>query len=106
MNEGKFVLDATKFNDTCVIGYDKLGDFVHDITKTCQKTSRVDDYSEFFQNESEYEKNSRNKSNLKLLIAASIVAEIRKDVFTKTGFTCSAGIAHNKILAKLCAGNI
>ena len=29
---------------------------------------------------------------------------MRAEVFNKTQFRCSAGIAHNKVLAKLCAG--
>ncbi|CAL7936627.1 unnamed protein product [Xylocopa violacea] len=40
----------------------------------------------------------------KLAIAGIIVEEIRADIFDKTGFRCSAGIAHNKILAKLACG--
>jgi DNA polymerase eta len=33
-----------------------------------------------------------------------IVAELRKQVLKETEFTCSAGIAHNKMLAKLASG--
>ncbi|CAA6671883.1 unnamed protein product [Spirodela intermedia] len=33
-----------------------------------------------------------------------IVAQLRMDVLKKTSFTCSAGIAHNKMLAKLASG--
>lgn len=44
---------------------------------------------------------SFQKSDIKLLIASSIVNEIRAEVLEKTGFECSAGIAHNKTLAKL-----
>ncbi|XP_076760670.1 DNA polymerase eta [Xylocopa sonorina] len=40
----------------------------------------------------------------KLAIAGVIVEEIRADIFDKTGFRCSAGIAQNKILAKLACG--
>ncbi|KAK1131495.1 hypothetical protein K0M31_017778 [Melipona bicolor] len=40
----------------------------------------------------------------KLAIAGIIVEEIRADIFDKTGFRCSAGIAQNKILAKLACG--
>mmetsp|Transcript_1898 Transcript_1898/g.3423 ORF Transcript_1898/g.3423 Transcript_1898/m.3423 type:complete len:541 (-) Transcript_1898:1015-2637(-) len=37
----------------------------------------------------------------KLLMAAKITSEIRAKVFEVCGYTCSAGIAHNKTLAKL-----
>ncbi|KAF5281408.1 hypothetical protein FQA39_LY17804 [Lamprigera yunnana] len=39
-----------------------------------------------------------------LAYGAVIVEEIRAAVFQRTGYTCSAGIAHNKILAKLACG--
>ncbi|XP_056693941.1 DNA polymerase eta isoform X3 [Spinacia oleracea] len=43
--------------------------------------------------------------NDKLLsCGALIVAELRKHVLKETEFTCSAGIAHNKMLAKLASG--
>ncbi|RZF34267.1 hypothetical protein LSTR_LSTR010241 [Laodelphax striatellus] len=40
----------------------------------------------------------------KLAFGARIVEEIRASVYEKTGFRCSAGIAHNKIMAKLVCG--
>ncbi|XP_021743146.1 DNA polymerase eta-like isoform X2 [Chenopodium quinoa] len=43
--------------------------------------------------------------NDKLLsCGALIVAELRNNVLKETEFTCSAGIAHNKMLAKLASG--
>ncbi|XP_014662519.1 PREDICTED: DNA polymerase eta-like isoform X2 [Priapulus caudatus] len=39
-----------------------------------------------------------------LAAAAAIVEEIREAVWKDTGFRCSAGIAHNKVLAKLACG--
>lgn len=43
--------------------------------------------------------------NDKLLsCGALIVAELRKQVLKETEYTCSAGIAHNKMLAKLASG--
>lgn len=43
-------------------------------------------------------------ANLKLAYGAAIAEEIRALVLQRTGYTCSAGIAHNKIMAKLAAG--
>ncbi|XP_076640913.1 DNA polymerase eta-like [Halictus rubicundus] len=40
----------------------------------------------------------------KLAVAGVIVEELRADILAKTGFKCSAGIAQNKILAKLACG--
>ncbi|KAG9439017.1 hypothetical protein H6P81_019182 [Aristolochia fimbriata] len=39
-----------------------------------------------------------------LTCGAIIVAQLRMDVLRETQFTCSAGIAHNKMLAKLASG--
>ncbi|XP_069698469.1 DNA polymerase eta [Periplaneta americana] len=41
---------------------------------------------------------------LRLAVAGIIVEEMRAAVYKETGFRCSAGIAHNKILAKLACG--
>lgn len=45
-----------------------------------------------------------NSSSLRLAVGALIVEEMRAAVLAETGFNCSAGIAHNKILAKLACG--
>eukprot|EP00795_Rhopilema_esculentum_P013193 gene13193-4002_t len=43
-------------------------------------------------------------SNLNLGVGAIVANEMRDAVLERTKFTCSAGIAHNKMLAKLVAG--
>ncbi|GFN97064.1 DNA polymerase eta-like [Plakobranchus ocellatus] len=40
----------------------------------------------------------------RLAVAATMVEEMRAAVLKETGFTCSAGISHNKMLAKLACG--
>ncbi|XP_062587283.1 DNA polymerase eta-like [Saccostrea cucullata] len=45
-----------------------------------------------------------DSSDQKLLIGALIAEEMRVAVYKETGFRCSAGIAHNKMLAKLVCG--
>ncbi|CAG9767690.1 unnamed protein product [Ceutorhynchus assimilis] len=45
-----------------------------------------------------------DETNLKLALGGVICEEIRAEVFKITGYRCSAGIAHNKILAKLVCG--
>jgi len=42
--------------------------------------------------------------NTRLAVGASILEDMRRAVYDKTGFSCSAGIAHNKVLAKLSCG--
>ena len=39
-----------------------------------------------------------------LACAAAAVAELRQAVREELGYTCSAGIAHTKLMAKLCSG--
>jgi DNA polymerase eta len=39
-----------------------------------------------------------------LVIASEIVRDVRRAVFEKLGYTCSAGVARNKLLAKLGSG--
>lgn len=48
--------------------------------------------------------NSSDNADQKLLIGAVIAEEMRAAVCKETGFRCSAGIAHNKMLAKLACG--
>lgn len=50
------------------------------------------------------DRESFRKNDIKLLVAATIVNDIRAEVKAKTGFECSAGIAHNKTLAKIVCG--
>jgi len=40
----------------------------------------------------------------RLAVGAIMVSEMREAVLKETQFTCSAGVAHNKMLAKLCGG--
>ncbi|XP_039255290.2 DNA polymerase eta-like [Styela clava] len=42
--------------------------------------------------------------NIRLVIAGAITEEIRAAVYHQTGFRCSAGVSHNKMLSKLACG--
>ncbi|XP_061600893.1 DNA polymerase eta isoform X2 [Cololabis saira] len=46
----------------------------------------------------------QNSADLQLTVGAIIVEEMRAAVEKHTGFQCSAGISHNKVLAKLACG--
>ncbi|XP_067006969.2 DNA polymerase eta [Anabrus simplex] len=54
--------------------------------------------------ESVYQNELSDKATERLAVAGLIVEEMRAAIYSKTGFQCSAGIAHNKILAKLACG--
>ncbi|KAL2081761.1 hypothetical protein ACEWY4_023614 [Coilia grayii] len=45
-----------------------------------------------------------NSAELQLAVGAVIIEEMRAAVKQDTGFRCSAGISHNKVLAKLACG--
>ncbi|XP_072393532.1 DNA polymerase eta isoform X2 [Diabrotica undecimpunctata] len=74
-------LTIDKLKNTFVVGCDTR-DFLHNL-----------------QNSTEF-----LESNLKLCLGGVIAEEIRAEVLKQTGYKCSAGIAHNKILAKLACG--
>ncbi|MED6269055.1 hypothetical protein CHARACLAT_029091 [Characodon lateralis] len=46
----------------------------------------------------------QNSAEMQLTVGALIVEEMRAAVEKHTGFRCSAGISHNKVLAKLACG--
>ena len=47
---------------------------------------------------------SRGWVDLRMQLAAELAAEIREAVFSELGYTCSAGVATNKTLAKIGSG--
>lgn len=90
--------DIEKLIGTFAVGFETIADYVSQIHETNELTTSQD-LEDDSENPTVYK-----TSDLKLLIAAKIVNEIRFAVREKTGYACSAGIAHNKILAKLtCA---
>ncbi|XP_050345009.1 DNA polymerase eta isoform X2 [Nymphalis io] len=80
-------LSSSMMPNTFALGYDSFDNFISDI-HSCGSDSIEFDYDHA----------------KKLIVGAQIVSEIRAAVFEETGYTCSAGIAHNKILAKLVCG--
>lgn len=41
--------------------------------------------------------------DLQLALGAELAAEIRQEIFDTLNYTCSAGVAHYKVVAKLCS---
>ncbi|PZC81592.1 hypothetical protein B5X24_HaOG212516 [Helicoverpa armigera] len=73
--------------NTFALGYECVEEFLADVHSCGNENIEFD-----------YEHAKR------LLVGAVIVSEIRAAVYEETGYRCSAGIAHNKILAKLVCG--
>nr|CAH7751321.1 unnamed protein product [Callosobruchus chinensis] len=80
LNNNTCSIDATQMQNTFVVGYD---------TK------------EFIAMLNNHE---LSENNVKLAIGGLITEEIRAAVLERTGYKCSAGVAHNKVLAKLVCG--
>ncbi|ESO84458.1 hypothetical protein LOTGIDRAFT_222102 [Lottia gigantea] len=87
---GSSQITPDKLSNSFVVGHDE------------KDTPREEGLKEWLSNILENEET--NLYNIRLAITASIVEEMRAAVYSKTGFRCSAGIAHNKILAKLACG--
>ena len=54
--------------------------------------------------EGESEEDTVDWDDVVMYTAAELIREIRREVEEKLNYTCSAGIAQNKMLAKLAAG--
>lgn len=100
--QGKYALRTEAFENTFSVGFDTIAEYVQYVTNKVTQTS--DEIDEELEDVPIEEHESFRKNDIKLLIASSIVNEIRAEVKEKTGFECSAGVAHNKTLAKLVCG--
>ncbi|KAH8314875.1 hypothetical protein KR074_006784 [Drosophila pseudoananassae] len=102
MENGTYALKPQELVNTYAVGYPDVGDYVNKITNRFANPY-IDD--ERFQ--LSYDQNDLpavRQSDIRLLIGAAVAGEVRAAVKKETGYECSAGIAHNKILAKLAAG--
>ncbi|CAF1448883.1 unnamed protein product [Adineta ricciae] len=67
-------------------------------------TKNEDERVEAIENWLKNSQSDDGNRNLDLVLGAYLVEGIRKKIKEETGFFCSAGIARNKVLAKLCCG--
>ncbi|XP_017023105.1 DNA polymerase eta [Drosophila kikkawai] len=102
MQSGAFALKPQELINTFAVGYTSIGDYVNKITKRFANPY-VDD-ERFALSYDQNDLPAVRQSDIRLLIGASVAGEVRAAVKKETGYECSAGIAHNKILAKLAAG--
>ncbi|XP_037811260.1 DNA polymerase eta [Lucilia sericata] len=103
MNDGTFVLQPQELVNTYAVGFSTIEEFVTTITSSFITSPLADD-DNFYRNFHENDVPAVRQSNIRLLLGASIASEIRSAVKAETSYECSAGIAHNKILAKLACG--
>ncbi|KAL1974672.1 hypothetical protein VTN31DRAFT_4876 [Thermomyces dupontii] len=54
--------------------------------------------------EAEMEEDNPDWDDMAMLVGAEVVRSVREAIYTKLGYTCSAGIARNKMIAKLGSG--
>ncbi|XP_017013566.2 DNA polymerase eta [Drosophila takahashii] len=102
MQSGAFALQPQELVNSFAVGYPNIGDYVNKITNRFANPYMDDERFQM-----SYDQNDLpavRQSDIRLLIGASVAGEVRAAVKKETGYECSAGIAHNKILAKLAAG--
>lgn len=95
-------MDLRACENTFPVGYGSVGEYVQYVTN--KVTHIIDEVDEDLEQLSEEDQEAFRRSDIRLIIASSIVNEIRAAVKENTGYECSAGIAHNKTLAKLVCG--
>ncbi|TGZ31825.1 DNA polymerase eta [Temnothorax longispinosus] len=79
--------------NTYVVGYSEVGKNNEEERRQGLQTWILDSFKEMHDVQAQ-----------RLAVAGVIIEEIRNSIYTETGFRCSAGIAQNKILAKLSCG--
>lgn len=105
LNEGRFTLSPDKLAGTYAVGYDTINEFVQNISAEMKmKAAGGGERPSVAVDAAVAEERLYNRNEINLLIGASIANEIRAAVKEQTGYDCSAGLAHNKILAKLVCG--
>lgn len=82
MNQGTFVLTPEHLLNSYAIGHENIGDFVQNVSRRMKYETDMDNMDS-----DELEKYAR-KNDLKLMVAASIVNEIRAAVKQRTGKYC------------------
>ncbi|KAH8239684.1 hypothetical protein KR032_006725 [Drosophila birchii] len=102
MQSGAFALKPQELVNTFAVGYSNIGDYVNKITNRFANPYMDDE--RFALSYDQNDLPAVRQSDIRLLIGASVAGEVRAAVKKETGYECSAGIAHNKILAKLAAG--
>lgn len=100
VNVGEFELQPDQLLNTFAVGFDCISDFLLSITTDSENEGSFDGLD----CDEDLSYIDLKTSDIKLLVGATIVNEIRAAVKTETGYECSSGIAHNKILAKLTCG--
>ncbi|EDW79041.1 uncharacterized protein Dwil_GK12166 [Drosophila willistoni] len=102
LQTGAFTLQPQELVNTFAVGYDNMGEYVNKITKRFSNPYMDDERFQLVYDQNDLP--SVRQSDIRLLIGACIAGEVRAAVKKETGYECSAGVAHNKILAKLAAG--
>ncbi|KAF4523810.1 hypothetical protein B566_EDAN008045 [Ephemera danica] len=97
MAENPSLPEPDKFPTTFILGYEPS------VQGDDEEHDRKSGVQSWLQSEGQMAE-EEEEQRLRLAIAAQLVEEIRAAVLAQTGFTCSAGIAHNKPLSKLVCG--
>lgn len=82
MSDGSFVLTPDKLLNCFAVGYNHIGDFIQNLSKNVTPNKKVDNCN--LKNE-DVQETMHAKYDIKLLLGASIVNEIREAVKKETG---------------------
>lgn len=94
----EFTVTPEQLGSTCVVGWGAK-DCDTKAEKEYARKQGVEDWLDRISSE-----DMPDMQEQQLAVAAVIMEEIRAAVYKQTTFRCSAGIAHNKMLAKLACG--
>ncbi|XP_064118794.1 DNA polymerase eta-like [Macrobrachium nipponense] len=102
------VVDLEKLKSTWVVGHDEVTTEMSTEEKEDVRRNGVKDWlsSVFVDQEDSIPLDNSHPEwdNIRLAFTAALCEEMRAAVLERTGFKCSAGIAHNKMLGKLSCG--
>ncbi|GAB0093788.1 DNA polymerase eta [Sergentomyia squamirostris] len=110
IDKGEYFIRPENVANTFAVGFKSFGEFVKSLSVKMSgnpgssDSDMMEDFRAANASCTSEEKNVKKRNEIKLLVAATIVNDIRRAVKEETGYDCSAGVAHNKILAKIVAG--
>ncbi|XP_068248234.1 DNA polymerase eta-like isoform X2 [Palaemon carinicauda] len=101
------MINPESLKSTWVVGYDEVTSEISNEEKEETRKNGVKEWlSSFFVDEDDLPLDNTHPKwdNIRLAHTAVLCEEMRAAVLERTGFKCSAGIAHNKMLGKLSCG--
>ncbi|XP_076046496.1 DNA polymerase eta-like [Oratosquilla oratoria] len=110
----EYLIDKSIFKSTWISGFDNLEGSEEENKEDIRRQGVIDWLRALYQDEQcsiecgtylkDITSDHPSWDDFRLAVAAATFEEVRAEIFARTGFKCSAGIAHNKMLGKLSCG--